>query len=270
MAQIRIRLTVDQGRRGVRLASLGQLATDVEKFLEMLGRDTGVDALAGDWIATDFANGSLSFSVESGGEADEEQATVYRRAIANVTAYDPSVSEGISGIRNETLVQYARVAQATEIGDTLKLAVYENGSDAAPTWLPLSHRQATGIIEQFHDSLEYSGSLHGIIHSLYKEAQPAYFDIRDLSTGYLVKCHFTAELYPQVWTMLKKKDAVVMVQGEIRARRGDHRIEHIQVERMSEAPTMSDDQFERFFGCAPTLTGKRTTSDFLNRVRRGR
>jgi hypothetical protein len=266
MAQFRMRIHLEQGQKGIRLASLASLAGETQKFLRMVGEDVGVEGLQSDWIATDFKNGSLSFNVESMGTADEDQVVRFRHAVSNISSYEPQRQRQPAGIRSETIVQFAKIPTVVDAGESLRLGMYSNGTPT-PEWVPLTKQHAVGVIEYFEDRTEYQGMVHGIVHSLYKEAEPPYFDVRDISTGQLVKCLFSPELYRQVVAMLTQKDAVVMVAGTIRARRSDRRIDEITVEKMEAAPSLSAEQFEQFFGCAPNLTGGKSTTRYIGRLR---
>ena len=232
----------------------------------MVGEDVGIAGFQADWIATDFKSGSLSFNVESTGTTDEEQVVKFRHAVSDISGYEPQRQRPPAGVRNETIVQFAKIPTVVDAGESLRLGIFSNGSPT-PEWVPMTKQHAAAVIEYFEDRIEYQGMVHGIVHSLYKESEPPYFDVRDISTGELVKCLFSPDLYKRVVVMLTQKDAIVMVSGMIRARRSDRRIDEMRVERMDAAPSLSDGQFQRFFGCAPNLTGGKSTTRHIGRLR---
>ena len=106
----------------------------------------------------------------------------------------------------ETLVQAANVARVADEGELVRLG-FLNGAAPGVSWRPLHKGQAATILERFDEWVEYRGMFQGLIHSLYKEAQPPYFDLRDFATGKLVKCQFESSAYKDVVVALKRKTA---------------------------------------------------------------
>lgn len=266
MARFRIRLEVHRSERGISLATLGKLPEEAMRFLKLMGEDVQVAGLQSDWIATDFEDGSLLFTVESTGEADEAQVSTYRGALKRVLAYEPK-TEAPVGIRNETLAQYARLANSIARNESLRMGLFTNESERPDEWQDMSKQQAVGITEYFDELIESTGTIQGIVHSLYKESQPPYFDLRELSNEKLIKCQYPPQLYEQVIDSLKKKDAVVLVQGEITARRRDRKIDHVVVRQMKVAPELTETDLEEFFGCAPDFTGDLSTEEYIRQMR---
>lgn len=266
MARFRIRLEVHRSERGIALASLGKLPEEAMRFLKFIGEDVQIAGLQSEWIARDFEDGSFLFTVESAGEADEEQVRTYRGALNSVIDYEPK-TEAPVGIRNETLAQYARLANAIAHNESLRMGFFTNGSERPDEWRDISKQQSAGIAEYFDELIESTGTIQGIVHSLYKESQPPYFDLRELSNEKLIKCQYPPQLYEQVIGSLKKRDAIVIVQGEITARRRDRKIDHIVVRQMKVAPELTADDLEEFFGCAPDFTGDLSTEEYIRRMR---
>ena len=111
--------------------------------------------------------------------------------------------------------------------------------------------------------------IQGIIHSLYKESSPPYFDARQLSTQDIVKCLYKQEDYRLVVNLLQRRDAVVIVSGLVEPRmRLDRKITEIRIERMRSTEPLSDAEFAKLQGAAPELTGRLSTDDFIERQRR--
>ena len=266
MARFRIRLEIHRSERGIALATLGKLSEETMRFLKLMGEDVQVDGLQSEWIVTDFEEGSLLFTVESAGEADEDQVSTYQGALKRVIAYEPK-TETPAGIRNETLAQYARLASSIAGNESLRIGLFTNGSERPDEWQSLSKQQAVGITEYFDELIESTGTVQGIVHSLYKESQPPYFDLRELSNNKLIKCQYPQRLYEQVIGSLKKREAIVIVQGEITARRRDRKIDHVVVRQMKVAPELTEADLEEFFGCAPDFTGELSTEEYIRRMR---
>ena len=147
------------------------------------------------------------------------------------------------------------------------MGLFTNGSGRPDEWRDISKQQSVGISEYFDELIESTGTIQGIVHSLYKESQPPYFDLRELSNEKLIKCQYPIRLYEQVVESLKKRDAIVIVQGEIKARRRDQKIDRIVVRQMKVAPELTKADLEDFFGCVPDFTGDLSTEEYISRMR---
>jgi hypothetical protein len=266
MARYRIRIELRQGKRGIPLGTLADIAAETQKFLRMTAQDIDIPVFESGWLATDFANDSVDFNVESTSDADDYQVRQFGSAIRRVVEYHPNKPLPI-GVRSDTVLQFARIAELIEPGEPARLGIFNNGSESPEVWQSLIKSEAIAIREYLEDRVEYWGMIQGIIHSLFKESQPPYFNIREMSNDVLVRCTFPASRYSEFIPLLKEKRAVVLVSGYITARRTDRRIERVHIDRMEPAPELSDSDFEKFFGSAPRFTGDQTTEEFLNEIR---
>jgi hypothetical protein len=124
------------------------------------------------------------------------------------------------------------------------------------------------LLESLQTHIDYHGMVQGIIHSLFKESHPPHFDLRELATERLVRCYYGPPQYARVVKALKARDAVVLVSGQIRASRVARRIEALQVERIDVAARLTREEAARLVGAAPNMTGKLSTSAFIDRQRR--
>jgi hypothetical protein len=266
MARYRIRIELRKGKRGIPLGTLADITETAQKFLRMTAEDVEIPVLETGWLATDFDNGSLDFNIESTGDVDEPQIRHYASAVRRVVAYQPDRPVP-AGVRTETVIQFAKLAELIEPGDPSRLGLYDNGSAAPTTWRPLIKSEAIAIREHLEDRVDYWGMIQGIIHSFFKESHPPYFYVREISSDSLVRCNFPPSRYDDYVTLLHNKRAVVFVSGRITARRTDRKIERIQIERMEQAPELSDSDFNKFFGSAPKFTGDLTTEEFIDAIR---
>ncbi len=270
MARLRFRFEVKRDAKGILLHRLANIAEETQRFLRMVAEDIEADALKRNWVAVEFYNGSVGFDLEYVGEADDDQARIYARTIHQVaTTYEPKRKPHWPvGLRKETILQYARIGEQIEPTESINLGFYENGKPQPVEWRSLSKSQAVAMTEVLQQIVEYRGMIQGIVHSLYKEAEPSYFDVRELSSQQIVKCIYRPENYRQVFDLLRSKDAVVLISGTIRARRLDRKIEEIRVDKMRSTEPLSDDGFSRLQGSAPDLTGDMSTEQFIERSRR--
>jgi hypothetical protein len=269
MALLRFRFELKTGTTGVQLRKLAHLAEDFQRFLQMVGEDLGTQGLTREWQAVNFYNSSVGFDIEHIGEIDERQAHIYSRTVNQVSAYDPRRTNGHipSGVRKDTLLQYATFGQNMDTTDALNLGFFLNRDREPQEWHVVSKSTAVAVAETLNQIVEYRGMIQGIVHSLYKESQPPHFDVRELSKQELVKCFYRLENYTQVIELLRNRRAVVLVSGTIKARRIDRKIEDIRVEKMRSVEPLSPEEFDRLHGSVPNITGGVSTSDFIERVR---
>jgi hypothetical protein len=111
------------------------------------------------------------------------------------------------------------------------------------------------------------GSVQGIIYSLIKEADKPNFRLRELATDHLVRCYYTTDQYPQVYTALRERSAVVHVSGNLTLDRITRTVTIMDVDRIDQAEALSGADFERFFGSSPLLTGDMETEEFIELAR---
>ncbi|MDA2915978.1 hypothetical protein MYX64_03925 [Nitrospinae bacterium AH_259_B05_G02_I21] len=266
MARLRIRIELSKGKPGVPLDTLGDISKESERFFRMVGEDVGLDIAKGQWLAVDFESRSLSFTAEYVGEPTEEQVNKYNDALEYATTFEPELAELDGPVRRATMAQFAKIAIPAEPDEVVGLGIYEVGKPK-PAWHYLSKEKSEAISKWVESVVEYYGSVQGAVHSLYKEAHPPYFDIRELSTNKLIKCSFSVERYPEIWKLLEKKEAIVHISGMISASKADKKIEQLRVQEVRVAQDISEEDFERFFGIAPDLTGELTTEDYLDKIR---
>jgi hypothetical protein len=107
----------------------------------------------------------------------------------------------------------------------------------------------------------------GFIHSIYIHAEKPHFDLRDVTREDLVKCYFSDDMHDTVVKMLIPRERRMNVGGMIRANRLSKAIESIKVDRIESVDTLTNEEFERFFGGAPGITGGQSAADFIAEAR---
>lgn len=265
MALIRVRIELKRDWKGIEMPKLAELSREGQKLLRMIAEDAGVPD-DGTWVAKDFYNQGIGFDAEYAVvDVDGLQADAYLRTLDKVMSAGPETRWSVPGIRSATFVQSAKVAKLADENELIRLGIYRDGP--AVEWKPLHKSRAEQIFEHFEAIVEYRGMVQGVIHSLYKESSPPYFDIRDLASRELVKCRYPASLYRDVIAVLERKDAVVIVGGWIHAKRLGREIQHVEVERLRSLKPLNKAELEKFFGSAPGWTGDLTTNDFIERAR---
>lgn len=267
MAGIRFRIQFFRGKETIDLARLSVIPDEFSKFLHALGEDLGIPADQNNWRASKFRHGSLSMAIaaEDGFHADQI------RSSADMTA---AIVEGNVelahdlGVSDRTLLRFSDFTRALRDDEPCRIGVYKTARSRAPSkWLPVTSDTGRHLANVVNLRIEYEGSLFGTIHSLYKEGDSPHFNLRDMARGSLVKCLFKDEHYNQIVRALAVRDNRVNVRGVLIANRLNREVESIRVREIDPAEMLSDEDFERFFGCSPDLTGDVSTADFIAFIR---
>ena len=249
------------------MSKLERLSKTTQQMLRSLGEDLHIPA-DGTWVAQKFYDQGLGFdAVYETGDVDELQVEQYIHALDHVATVDAAERWAVRGVSPRTLVLSARMAKLADEGETIRVGIY-NGQAPAVSWRPLPRSRAESIIEYYEQVVSYRGMLQGLIHSLFKESDPPYFDLRDIASKELVKCYYKPEQYDDVYAALADKRAVVLVSGWIQTRRSDREISKFEVDKIRSVKLVSKSELEKFFGSAPGWTGDLTTEDFIEAVRK--
>jgi hypothetical protein len=91
---------------------------------------------------------------------------------------------------------------------------------------------------------ESIGSLQGKLHSWYRESEPPYFTLRELTTRSLVKCFYEESDYDAVVKAVKTKNQVVHVHGRVFTDTIQQCIREIKADRIVPADPFTFRDFE--------------------------
>ncbi|MEO0036746.1 MAG: hypothetical protein RLZZ501_2769, partial [Pseudomonadota bacterium] len=241
MANLRVRILINEGREGAPLDKLGQIADAAERFLRLLAHDVGISIPKGEWVAENFKNGSIFFDAMHLADYDLSQVSLFNRGIDDVTRFDPD-QDRVDGVASaETIRQFARIADPLSIDDRVSFGVYEPDADEPDRWHPLTKSSALKIAKKLDEVVEYQGSIQGKMHALF--ASDFYFKLRHALGGELINCYFERELYNDVINALARQEALVYVWGRVRVRRADRAVNSVDVSFLKIAPTLSDSQY---------------------------
>jgi hypothetical protein len=259
MPSLRVRIVMNRGRVGVPLHKLSEVVEHTERFFRLLAEDVQIQG--GEWIGLDFSNGSLAFDAEyvAPVPVDFSQIKDFNSIFDDLHKGKPS-----AGVRTATRYQYAQVAEQLDDDELIDFGLYKDG---APVFTSLSKRDIPAILGDLQTVVESQGSFQGTIHSLYLASEPPHFFLRELSTETLIKCTYAPERYNDLVDALKVPNTVLHVYGISKINLPARNVEHIRAERIDRAQKMSDKDFEKFFGCAPNLTGELSTQEFIDTVR---
>jgi hypothetical protein len=261
MARIRLRIELNKGRQGIPLHKLALVVAETEKFLRMLGQDARLESGSGQWLGLDFSNGSLAYTAEYAAEVDVKEEYRFNLEFDNLRRGKPS-----QRVRFATRRQYTRIADPLDEDEVVSFGVYKEGS-SEPDFVSLSKRDVRLVLGDLQLPVEAIGALQGSVHSVFIGAQPPYFNLRELSSQALVRCEYAESLYSSIVAALARPHAIVHVYGTVKTNVEDRSLDTMRVTRIEVAEQLTDEEFEKFFGCAPNFTGDLSTSEFLDRMR---
>lgn len=259
MDEIKIRILLNKGRVGIPVDKLGNIAGETLRFLKLLIRDVGIIGGQGDWIAKNFENSSLAFDNTYIGKYQQEQRDKFNVGMLYVSSFGQDIDNRPANgfVSNETILQYAKIANHIDTDEVIEFGLYENGDIGAPKeWKTLTRQSANKVVQLVQTYIEYYGSIYGTIHAFFKGASPQYFNLRDSLSGELVKCTFDRSYYPEIVKALKNQNAIVYAFGRITSNIVSKTIENISVSSIKISPELSDEDYKAFFGCAPNIKTK--------------
>ncbi len=240
VAQIKLQIEVNKGKKGIPLAKLESLIEDMRRFLASVGEDIELVEPT-DWIALDFKNGSLGFISEYPYDAAVKKLNDFNGAIIALAR-----SEFPPSIRKSTANAFFDIADRLEQGEAAGFVVFDKDGKA----LPAEITKETATQARLITVLPYrrsQGAVQGKIHSLYKESKPhPFFHLRELSTGHLIKCVYQASDYPDIVKALTLEDQVIHVRGTVVYHTRNRDIDHVDVQQIKRVDSYDFENVEKF------------------------
>lgn len=276
MSELRLRIELNKGGEGISFHKLAQISVEADLFLKMIIQDVD-KRIVGHWIAKDFTNESVDFTTEFSGQITPEQVVLCQKALeaTMATEFDLAKLEK-SRVKRATLLQYAQIAKPIAPDEAIYFALL-NGHRSPPKRHrhTLTKEHSIDLVQriQITDNVTYEGSIQGVITSLFRDQRlykKPHFRLRELYSDALIPCYYSPSLYSQVVLKgLRESDSVVHVAGKIVASRTERRVLAIrEVKKIIEAEEYQPGDLQRFVGCAPEATGKLTTEQFIDSIRR--
>lgn len=268
MRKIRLCVEINKGRIGVPLQKLAKIAEEIQKFLGCLCNDVDIRIDSKTWVATDFQNGSVNFDIESAQKIDGKKADHFEHAYKRII--DPKHAADLAEISSkDTLLQYAKITSHIDTDEVVSFGIYGQDEKEAPELYPHSKARADELkiaCDELCDTIEYYGDIGGTLHSWHLNGNPPCFRMREIISGELIDCYYDKKLHNNVHSIFKTPKAVVYVHGLIKADALTKKIKEITVVEFHIAEEFSDEDFNRFFGCAPDLTGNLTTKEYRDSI----
>jgi hypothetical protein len=142
MSRLRVRIELNRGGVGVPLDKLASVVQQSQAFFRMLGDDVHIDQRQGEWLGFDFDHESLNFTAEFVGPVTADQVAEFHSAF-----------DGTTPLRRDTIVQFARIADAIEEDEVIGFGLYLNQGDDPAEWRCLSRRDALRITDEIRSLL---------------------------------------------------------------------------------------------------------------------
>jgi hypothetical protein len=263
MAELRIPIILNKGKKGIPLQKLARISYELQQFLGLLGDDLHIEMGSG-WLGTGFYDGSFGCIVEKVDPVDDRKATAFKQAFRNVAK-----RKSDARVRPSTIRQYTRIAEPMDLGEMVEFSLPKSDTDEQDEeWCELTKQEALLIASEVQATVRSHGGVQGVIHSVFFGASPPHFQLRELSTGELVKCIYSSrKQYDELAAVLNQQNAVVHVYGIIRTDLVNRQVEELRVDKIELAETFSKEDFDRFIGCAPGILGDQSLQEFIDYVR---
>lgn len=258
MSQLRLKISLNRGRKGIPLRKLANITDETQKFLGLFSNDINLGD--GEWIAENFRNGSVIFDMVFVGDVPEPSILQGQRALDHITDLATTADSLGFGLTKGTFHQFAKIALPLEEDDVVSLGIYNGRSH--PKIRKLSKERALEIEKQIvQTKVQYSG-FQGKISALIKGSNTIW--VTDLLNGHRVICRFQPNMYDQIIHLLKKREAIVNIEGWRKIKNDEERLE---IQSIQEAAEYQEGDIEKFFGCDPNFTNDLDTEEFLAQLR---
>lgn len=267
MARLKLRIRFNPGRTGAPMDRLGEFATQTEKFLRSLTADLGVAAKKGHWLATNFGNESVGFDTEFADALQDAEA------IKGIEALELILGENTLTAIERGIVSYGTVAEFSRIGKSLSaddhfmIGIYKSPEADEPDWKKVTYRKTAELRQLLEAPYNSVGSVQGLFHSWHQGADKPFFNVRELSTGELIRCEYGSEMYPKVHKATENENTVVLVYGNIEWDRATNLVVTMEVTDIEAVKPLLPHEFETMAGSAPNYTGAMTTSEYISWIR---
>jgi len=264
MATFRLRFKLNPGRPGVGLAKLSKQSESIEMFLRSLAADLGIGDAPNMWIAKDFKNGSCISTAEHQAVIDVEAASKFNDGVEYLSTFKSNGRRTLpSYISAATVGRFAAIRHGLDVGEPIGLATFNLQTGRLNRWHKVDRQHFDEVAASVDSEVTYIGTVMGATHDWVKGAKEPYITIRDLNTSELIRCTYADNDYPRVAKLFANKSAIVIVSGVVLYNRITGKTEVTKATSFDLAPDISQEEFEQFFGCAPSLTGDLSTDDFI-------
>lgn len=267
MSSLRIRFRLNPGRKGIALGKLSKQTESIELFLRSLASDLGEDDSKNVWLAEDFRNGSAIYNAELQAIVDVCVANQFNDAIYALAKYQSTSKTKPPFVSDSTIERFSSLRQCLDDDERLGIALFDLDTGKAKRFSYVDKLQLEAIGNTVETEARYVGAVMGYTYEWNKGASKPFLYVRELTTSELIKCSYNDEDYDKVAKLFSKKLAVVIIEGLISFNLITSKTEVIQATGFDFAPDFTDEDFEKFFGAAPNITGGLSSEDFIAKGR---
>ena len=249
MARIRIRFSINKGRHGAPMAKLGRISEQAEKFLRALANDCQIQTKAGEWLVSNFKNGSVEYDAELPDDINPGTAQIFSKYLEALADYDPE-GDGLNvGVSDATAIEYARIGTLIDPDENIGIGIYPVRG-GRPKWRSITYSSTSAIRRNIETPIPTFGSAQGILHAWFKEAREPNFQLRELSTDSLIRVLYPPNMYQAVADAVRERTTMLIVSGNMLYDRATRQATELRAERIDKMKMLSNAEFEAFFGSA--------------------
>lgn len=267
MARFRVRLRINPGRTGTPLDKLGEFAIQSEKFLRSLANDLEIPVKKGELLALRFTNESIAWDNEYAGSVSDAVVNKGREAIRALASVDPLSASNRGLVTYSTLAEFSRLGKSMDPDEKFLIGVYDDEIVVDPEWAPVTYHNLAEIRQFLEVPLVIHGSVQGTLHAWHPGADPRFMTVRDLLSGTLVRCVYSQTQYMKVQAITEKPNMVFHVMGDISWDQSNNTITELRIKEIEPVASLTEFEFDSVFGSNPTITGDRSTSEFIDLMR---
>lgn len=263
MKKVKLKVRLNKGKRGISLKKMVSITDEICAFLDLFCKDLSIDIPMENWLATEPNKSSFAYTVESTSEIDEEKEKEF-----NTSFIDLAKHLKINGrLGKPTYYQYSKIVVPADPDDTVEFGLFDD-EDSSQEWFELTKSQSEEIKSTVQNTIEERGAIQGTFHAWYLKSIPPHFTIRELSTEKLVNCYYESKFHNVIHSLTENPNGVIHVSGLITWDALANKMISIKAEKFESAIGFSDQDFEKFFGCAPDITGEMSTGEYINHIRK--
>ena len=276
MSAVRFRMELGPGREGMPIGELAAVVKQTGAFLLSLSGDMGLEIEEGDWVTSNFSNGSVDFDCLCQRPLPEAAARRVRRALevvitGNDDSDDPETRALIPMISPQTRREFRRISKPVGETGVIRLGLYGESAAIPDRWYDLrpdvrdAYEVEGGAVPP---NRRVFGEIQGTVNAFFKEAPTPYLRVRELATRNLVNCYFPAAMYQAAIDVLAERDAVLFVEGWVTENPDTGLTDAVEVTDFRLAPDFDEALYRRTLGAIPDYTGELSTEAFVAEVRR--
>jgi hypothetical protein len=267
MSSLKIRFRLNPGRKGIALGKLSKQTENIELFLRSIASDLGADDAKNVWLADKFRNSSAIYNAELQAVVEAATAAEFNHAISALTKYQSSSKSKPPYVSDATIERFAHLRQCLDDDEQMGIALIDVETGKAKRFSYVDKLQLEAIGNSIEAEIKYIGAVMGYTHEWNKGANNPFLYVRELNSGELIKCSYDDGDYDRVAKLFAKKTSVVIITGTIIFNSITSKTEVVRATGFDCAPDFTNDDFNKFFGAAPNITGNMTSEAFIAKGR---